>query len=63
MFGYNLTGQTLLQGLDVIIYDETLIEPTDRSFHQAIRFAEEAKVDGFVSLGGGSVMDTCKVSP
>ena len=38
------------------------MEPTDRSFHEAVKFAEEAQVDGFVSLGGGSVMDTCKVS-
>ena len=49
------------KGVDVVVYDETLVEPTDRSFHQAIQFAKEARVDGFVSIGGGSVMDTCKV--
>ncbi|MBT8354375.1 MAG: iron-containing alcohol dehydrogenase [Desulfofustis sp.] len=36
------------------------IEPSDRSLKAAIRFAEDDDFDGFVSLGGGSVIDTCK---
>src|SRR3954471_19588585 len=49
-------------GIDHVLYDEVLIEPTDRSFQDAARFAREANVDGFVSVGGGSVIDTCKAA-
>ena len=49
-------------GVDHVVYDEVLIEPTDRSFQDASRFAREANVDGFVSVGGGSVIDTCKAA-
>jgi len=49
-------------GLDVAVYDETEIEPTDRSFKAGTAFAQDGKFDGFVSVGGGSVMDTAKAS-
>jgi len=49
-------------GVDTIVYDEVKIEPTDASFQAAARFATEAGIDGFVSVGGGSVMDTCKAA-
>ena len=46
--------------VDAIVYDEVEIEPNDRSLQEAARFARDANVDGYVSVGGGSVMDTCK---
>ncbi len=49
-------------GLDVAVYDEVKVEPTDASFKAATHFAVESKADGFVSVGGGSVMDTCKAA-
>jgi alcohol dehydrogenase class IV len=49
-------------GVDFVVYDQVAIEPTDRSFQEAARFAREATVDGFVSVGGGSVIDTCKAA-
>jgi len=49
-------------GLDVVVYDEVRVEPTDESFLAAARFAGEGKFDGYVSLGGGSVIDTCKAA-
>ena len=49
-------------GLDAIVFDDVAIEPTDVSFDAAVRFAREAKPDGYVSLGGGSVIDTCKAA-
>src|SRR5882672_3637354 len=49
-------------GVDCIVYDEVVIEPTDRSFQDATRFARESDADGFVSVGGGSVIDTCKAA-
>ena len=49
-------------GVDVAIYDEVRVEPTDQSFQAATRFAAEGRFDGFVSVGGGSVIDTCKAA-
>ena len=48
--------------LDVAVFDEVAIEPTDVSIEAAVRFARDARVDGYLSLGGGSVIDTCKVA-
>ena len=50
------------KGLDTVVYDQVAVEPTDISFKQGSKFASEGKFDGFVSVGGGSVMDTCKAS-
>lgn len=49
-------------GLDVALYDATEVEPTDRSFKAGTKFAADGRFDGFVSVGGGSVMDTCKAA-
>lgn len=49
-------------GMDVVIYDAVKVEPTDQSFIAAARFAAEGKFDGYVSVGGGSVIDTCKAA-
>jgi len=50
------------RGLDVVVYNQVTVEPTDISFKQGSKFASDGKFDGFVSVGGGSVMDTCKAS-
>ena len=44
------------------VYDAVRVEPTDGSFAAAAEFARAAAVDGFVSVGGGSVMDTTKAA-
>jgi hydroxyacid-oxoacid transhydrogenase len=49
-------------GADVAIYDEVHVEPTDASFLHAAAFARDGKFDGYVSVGGGSVIDTCKAA-
>lgn len=49
-------------GVEAAVYDTVEVEPTDRSFKDAIAFAREAGCDGFVSIGGGSVMDTAKAA-
>ncbi len=49
-------------GLDVVAYTDVHVEPTDVSFKDAARFARELDPDGYVSLGGGSVIDTCKAA-
>jgi len=48
--------------VDFAVYDEVRIEPTDASFQEAALFASEGNFDGYVSVGGGSVMDTCKAA-
>lgn len=48
--------------LDVVVYDLVHVEPTDASFAAAIAFAKDAHCDGYVSVGGGSVIDTCKAA-
>jgi alcohol dehydrogenase class IV len=49
-------------GIDCVVYDEVAVEPTDASFKKAARFAQEGRFDGYVSVGGGSVIDTCKAA-
>jgi hydroxyacid-oxoacid transhydrogenase len=49
-------------GLDVVTYTAVHVEPTDESFREASAFASEAKPDGYVSVGGGSVIDTAKAA-
>src|SRR4051812_44218695 len=49
-------------GVEWKIYDEVRVEPTDASFTGAAHFAIEGKFDGFISIGGGSVIDTCKAA-
>jgi alcohol dehydrogenase class IV len=50
------------EGIEVVVFDGTRVEPTLESLEQAVEAAREARVDGFVSVGGGSSMDTAKVA-
>jgi len=50
------------EGIEVVLYDRSRVEPTIDSFQDAADFALEHGVDGFVSVGGGSSMDTAKVA-
>jgi hypothetical protein len=47
---------------DAFTFDEVSIEPPDASFQASAGFARDADVDGYVSVGGGSVMDTRKAA-
>jgi hydroxyacid-oxoacid transhydrogenase len=49
-------------GLNFEVYTDTEVEPTDRSFKAAAEFARQGKFDGYISVGGGSVMDTAKAA-
>jgi alcohol dehydrogenase class IV len=49
-------------GIDVAVFDRVRCEPNSDSFDDAARFATDGKFDGFVSLGGGSVIDTAKAA-
>ena len=50
------------EGIEVVVYDRSRVEPTLASFQEAADFARDAGVDGFVSVGGGSSIDTAKVA-
>jgi len=49
-------------GIDVVLYDQVRVEPTDISFKAAIAFAQAGNFDGFVAVGGGSTIDTAKAA-
>jgi len=57
-----LAASLTAAGIETIVFDDVAIEPTDASFEAAARFAADARPDGYVSLGGGSVIDTCKAA-
>jgi len=48
--------------IDAVLFDQSSVEPTDVSFKEAIAFAVQGKFDGYVAVGGGSSMDTCKAA-
>jgi hydroxyacid-oxoacid transhydrogenase len=50
------------EGIEVVVFDGARVEPTLASLQAAADFAAEAEVDGFVSVGGGSSIDTAKVA-
>src|SRR5262245_3029633 len=58
------TARRSLQGagVDVVAYTDVHVEPTDESFVRAAEFASNTEPDGYVSVGGGSVIDTAKAA-
>jgi hydroxyacid-oxoacid transhydrogenase len=50
------------EGIDTVLFDRIRVEPTDASFKEAIAFATEGGFDGYVAVGGGSVIDTAKAA-
>jgi hydroxyacid-oxoacid transhydrogenase len=48
--------------IDAVLYDQVRVEPTDASFIDATAFAADGKFDGYIAVGGGSVMDTAKAA-
>jgi hydroxyacid-oxoacid transhydrogenase len=50
------------EGIEVELFDHARVEPTAESFQEAADFAKEGGFDGFVAVGGGTSIDTTKVS-
>ena len=48
------------RGFSAELFEEARVEPTDESFSAAAEFASGQQWDGFVAVGGGSVIDTAK---
>ena len=49
-------------GVEFSVYNDVVTEPTDTSFKNASSFASDGNYDGFIAVGGGSVMDTTKAA-
>jgi hydroxyacid-oxoacid transhydrogenase len=50
------------EGVEVEVWDRSRVEPTADSLQAAAEFAAEGDFDGFVAVGGGTSIDTAKVS-
>ena len=49
-------------GVEYDLFDGVRIEPSDKSFQEAITIALQGQYDGFVAVGGGSTIDTAKAA-
>jgi hydroxyacid-oxoacid transhydrogenase len=49
-------------GVEVEVYADVVVEPTEGSFEAAAGFASTGRFDGFVAVGGGSTIDTAKAA-
>jgi len=49
-------------GIETAVWSSARVEPTADSFGEAAAFAADGGFDGFVGIGGGSSIDTAKVS-
>ena len=58
----NLLAALEDSGVRFQLFDRVHVEPTDRSFREAIDFAAAGGFDGFVAVGGGSTIDTAKAA-
>ena len=58
----NLLAALEDSGVRFQLFDRVHVEPTDRSFKDAIDFAARGGFDGFVAVGGGSTIDTAKAA-
>ena len=58
----DVAAQLRAAGMEVRVFDRARVEPTLSSLEEAAAFAREYNPDGFVSLGGGSSIDTAKVA-
>ncbi len=47
-------------GLDVVVFDETVPNPTDKNVHDGLKLYKDKGCDLIISLGGGSAHDCAK---
>ena len=58
----SIREQIEAEGIEAEIWSQVRVEPTADSLQEAAAFAVEGDFDGFVAVGGGSSIDTTKVS-
>jgi alcohol dehydrogenase class IV len=49
-------------GSEAVLYLDVQVEPTDESFIEAARWGADVRPDGWISIGGGSAIDTAKAA-
>ena len=49
-------------GCEPVVFSDVAVDPTDVSINDAVTFARAERPDAFVSVGGGSVIDTAKLA-
>ncbi|WVO16306.1 hypothetical protein L204_103981 [Cryptococcus depauperatus] len=52
----------LKEGLNFIVWEKCAVEPTDKSWQEAVDFARSLQITHFLAVGGGSSMDTAKAA-
>jgi hydroxyacid-oxoacid transhydrogenase len=57
-----ITAQLEREGIAHEVFDEVRVEPTDASLALAAQAARAGGFDGYVSVGGGSTIDTAKAA-
>ena len=57
-----ILDQTKSLKAETIIYDNIVVEPTLKSFETASQFAQKHSFELIIAVGGGSTIDTAKVS-
>jgi hydroxyacid-oxoacid transhydrogenase len=50
------------EGVPYELFDRVAVEPTDKSWQEAIEWARKHDFSHFLAVGGGSVMDTAKAA-
>ncbi|KAK9462031.1 alcohol dehydrogenase [Lipomyces oligophaga] len=50
------------QGINYDIYSNVRVEPKDNAVKDAIAWARHLSPEAYLAVGGGSVMDTCKIA-
>jgi hydroxyacid-oxoacid transhydrogenase len=48
------------EGIKAEVYDGVEVEPTDRSMEEAAAVTRGTEAEGYIAVGGGSTIDTCK---
>lgn len=56
-----VTASLEAAGVSVQVWAGSQAEPTDRSIERAMSELSDVDVDGYVAVGGGSTIDTCKL--
>lgn len=55
-----IRGLLAEEGVKAEIFDGVEVEPTDRSMEEAAAVTRGTEADGYIAVGGGSTIDTCK---
>ncbi len=62
-FGYfDLVYRNLLSAFNVVLFEGVVPDPSHKTAEECARLIEDKKADAVIAMGGGSVIDLCKVA-